>query len=72
MDLGEGVLGPEAKKSQKSLEKSKKVRKVSKNPFSDFFGTFGPFRTFGGPAPGDFFETLLASTPSPRSTDSEP
>ena len=56
MDLGEGVSGPEAKKSQKSLEKvsrargpeslkkvSKKVRKVKKNFQNSFFWLFGPF-----------------------------
>ena len=71
VDLGEGVSGPEAKKSPKSLEKvsrgsgpkspkkvSKKVRKVSENPFSDFFFDFSDlFR--------DFFRTF---GPRPRET----
>ena len=62
MDLGEGVSGPEAKKSQKSLEKSlpgpgpkspekvsKKVRKVKKKSENGFLETFRSFfETFSG------------------------
>ena len=61
-------------------EVSKKVRKVSNKSENCFLGDFSDhfrdfFRTFGTPAPGDFFETfwrLLAfgpETPSPRSTE---
>ena len=62
VDLGEGVSGPKAKKSQKNLEKSlpgpgpkspekvsKKVRKVKKKSENGFLETFRTFfETFSG------------------------
>ena len=71
MDSGEGVSGPEAKKSQKNLEKVSRgwVAKVEKksgkskkseNAFVETFRTF--FETFFGllgPGPGRLFETFL-------------
>ena len=75
--MGEGVLGPKAKKSQKSLlargpkspkKVSKKVRKsLKKKPFSDFFLTFRTlFETFFrllGPGPGRLFSRLFGFWP---------
>ena len=87
MDLGEGVSGPEAKKSQKSLEKSlpgpgpkspkkvsKKVRKVKKkseNGFLEAFRTF--FETFFRPRAGRLFRDFLAFGPkTPSPRSTEP